>query len=208
MRLGINVPDELLRRVKKIRPRVNVSQVCRQALQRYVDIAEQAKAQAAADHVDAHVDRLAQDVKAPPTEPDWVAYALDDARDWVREVTREGWKMFIYQSDFLRRQGRDEAEMVDIWSGGGNDRGLTYRMYVMGESSEWFEYRLEEQFESGGPDPHVKAREEYSRAWLGYVNEVRRKLENRYKEEYDRVMAERAEYRRSRPDPELPQQLV
>ena len=43
MRLGINVPDELLRRVKEIRPRVNVSQVCRQALERYVDIAEQAK---------------------------------------------------------------------------------------------------------------------------------------------------------------------
>ena len=208
MRLGTNVPDELLRRVKEIRPRVNVSQVCRQALERFVDIAEQAKAQAAADHVDAQVDRLAQDVKAPPIEPDWGAYALDDARDWVREVTPEGWKMFIYQSDFLRRQGRDEAEMVDIWSGGGNDRGLTYRMYVMGENSEWFEYRLEEQFESGGPDPHVKAREEYSRAWLGYVNEVRRKLENRYKEEYDRVMAERAKYRQSRPDPEVPQQLV
>ena len=154
------------------------------------------------------MDRLARFVKGRTIEPDWVAYALDDARDWMRTVTPEEWEMFIYQSDFLRKKGRDEAEMVDIWSGGGNDRGLTYRMYVMGESSEWFEYKLEEQFESGRPDPHVKAREEYSRAWLGYVHEVRRKLENHHKEEYDRVMAERAKYRQSRPDPEVPQQLV
>ena len=206
MRLGINVPDELLRRVKEIRPRVNVSQVCRQALQRYVDIAEQAKAQVAADHVDAHVDRLAQDVKAPPIEPDWVAYALDDARDWIQEVTPEDWKWFIDESNFLRKKGRDEAEMVGDWSGHVGERGLRHRLYH--ENSEWYDYQFEEHYMNGGPDPHVKAREEYSRAWLGYVNEVRRKLENRYKEEYDRVMAERAEYRRSRPDPELPQQLV
>ena len=50
MRVGINVPDELLRRVKEIRPQVNVSQVCRQALERCVEIAEMAKAQAIADH--------------------------------------------------------------------------------------------------------------------------------------------------------------
>ena len=89
--------------------------------------------------------------------------------------------------------------MVDIWSGSGDSAGLLHHLH---ESNEWFEYKFEQQFESGGPDPHVKAREEYSRAWLGYVNEVRRKLEKHYKEEYDRVMAERAKYRQSRPDPE------
>ena len=203
MRLGINVPNELLKRVKKIRPQVNVSQVCREALEHYVEIAEQAKAQAAADRVDTHVDRLLQDVTAPPIEPDWVAFALDDARDWTRAVTPGKWKRFIYESDFLRRKGRDEAEMVDIWSGSGDSAGLLHHLH---ESNEWFEYKFEQQFESGGSDPHVKAREEYSRAWLGYVNEVRRKLEKHYKEEYDRVMAERAKYRQSRPDPD--QQLV
>ena len=204
MRIGINVPDELLRRVKEIRPQANVSQVCREALERRVEIAERAKAQAIDDGLDEHVARLAQFVKAPPIEPDWVAYALDDARDWVRTVTQEGWERFIYQSDVRRAKGWEEADMVDVWSGSGDDTGLTYSLYVMSESTEWFEY----QFESGGPDPHEKAREEYSRAWLGYVHEARRKLEKLHKEEYDRVMAERAEYRQSRPAPELPQQLV
>ena len=208
MRLGINVPNELLKRVKEIRPQVNVSKVCREALEHRVEIAERAKAQAIDDGLDEHVARLAQSVKAPPIEPDWVACALDDARDWVRTVTSEDWKMFIYQSDFLRAKGREEADMVDVWSGSGGDRGLTYRLYDMSESTEWSEYQFEEQFESGGPDPHVKAREEYCRAWLGYVHEARRKLEKLHKEEYDRVMAERAEYRQSRPAPELPQQLL
>ena len=208
MRIGINVPDELLRRIKEIRPQVNVSHVCQEALGRCVEIAERAEAQAIDDGLDEHVARLAQFAKAPPIEPDWEAYALDDARDWIRTVTPEDWKMFIYQSDFLRAKGREEAEMVKNWSGRGDDRGLTYCLYLMSESKEWFEYQFEEQFESGGPDPYVKAREEYSRAWLGYVHEVRRKLENHYKEEYDRVMAERAEYRQSRPAPELPQQLL
>ena len=206
MRVGMNVPDELLRRVKEIRPQVNVSQVCRQALERCVEIAEMAKAQAIADHVDEDVDRLAQCVEAPMIEPDWVAYALDDARDWVRTVKPEAWERFIYQIDFLRKQGRDEAEMVDIWSDIGGDKGLQHRMSA---NTAWFEYQFDLQFESGGgPDPHHKAREEYSRAWLGYVHEVRRRLESHYKDEYDRVMAKRAEHRKSLPDPELPPQLV
>ena len=205
MRIGINVPDELLRRVKEIRPQVNVSQVCREALERYVEIAERAKAQAIDDHVDVNVDRLAQSVKAPMIEPDWVAYALDDARDWIRTVTPENWKWFTCESDIFRRQGRDEAELVAGWSGSGDCKGFTNRLW---DNGEWYDYQFEEHYVNGGPDPYNKAREEYSRAWLGYVHEARRMLENRYKEEYDRVMAERAEYRKSRPDPEPPQRLV
>ena len=206
MRIGINVPDELLRRVKEIRPPVSVSQVCRQALERYVEIAEMARSQAIADRVADEVDRLAESVKPPMVEPDWVAYALEDARDWIRGVTPEEWKLFIHQSDILRKQGRDEAEMVDVWSQGRNNSGLLQHLY---DNRAWFEYRFEEWLEIGdGPDLHHKAREEYSRAWLGYVHEARRKLESHYKDRYDRVMAERAERRKSVPDPELPPQLV
>ncbi len=33
----------------------------------------------------------------------------------------------------------------------------------------------------------------YSRAWLGYVNEVRRMIEQHYKDEYQQMMREREE---------------
>ena len=206
MRIGINVPNELLRQVKQIRPEVNISQVCREALQHHVEVAQRAIAQATSDGVDEQVTRLDRSVARPLIEPDWMAYALDDARDWVRTVTPEMWGQYIYQSDFLRKQGRDEAEMVEIWSQNRDEKGLLVRLH---ENMKWFEDQFEEQFESGGvADPYYKAREEYCRAWLGYVNEVRRLLEKHRKDEYDRVMAERAEHRRFRPSTDLPPQLV
>ena len=206
MRIGINVPNDLLTQVKQIRPEINVSQVCREALEHRVEVARRVT-QAIGNAVGEHVNRLAQSVARPPTEPDWVAHALDDARAWVEAVTPEIWERFTYQADFLRTQGRDEAEMVTLWSEEGE--GVKGFQKHLDENREWFVSQYDLQFETGtGPDPRVKAEREYARAWLGYVNEVRRLLERHHKEEYDRVMAERALYRQSRPAPKLPPQLV
>ncbi len=206
MRIGINVSNELLKQVKQIRPEVNVSQVCREALQHRVEVAQRAATQAVRDGVDEHVERLDRSVAKLPMEPDWEAYALDDALVWVGTVTPEFWERFIYQSDFLRKQGRDETEMVDIWSSGEGVEGFNRRLY---DNMEWFITQNERDFESGvDRNLQEKAKREYGRAWLGYVHEVRRRLEKHRKDEYDRIMAERAGYRRSRPDPELPKQLV
>ena len=49
MRIGINVPNELLQRVKAIRPEVNVSQICREALEESARNAERVRARVAAD---------------------------------------------------------------------------------------------------------------------------------------------------------------
>ena len=206
MRIGINVPNELLKQVKEIRPEINVSQVCREALEHRVQVARRAAAQAARDRVDEHVYRLDQAVAKLPKEPDWEANALDDARAWVSKVTPEVWERVIYQMDSLRRQGRDETEMVSVWSHGEGVEGLGR---LLDENREWFISQYDLDFESGASsNPQEKAEREYGHAWLGYVNEVRRLLEKHRKDEYDRVMAERAEYRRSLPGPELPSQLV
>ena len=205
MRIGINVPNELLQQVKQIRPSVNISQVCRESLEHRVEAAQRATAQAVSDGAEKQAARLACSIPAPPIEPDWETYALEDAREWVNAVTPEKWEQFTYQSDFLRRQGRDEAEMVDIWSRM-EKKGLRFHLW---EHQDWFISQYAAQFQSGiSSDPHYKATNEYTRAWLGYVNEVRRLLERHHKEKYDRMMAEQAEYRRSLPGPELPPQLL
>ena len=206
MRIGINVPDELLKQVKQVRPEVNVSQVCREALADRVELARRAAARAVSDGVATHVQRLDRSVAKPPTEPDWEVYALDDARAWVRSVTPEAWERFIYQADVLGREGRDETEMVSLWSHGDGVVGFERRL---DENTGWLIREHEIDLESGAnSNPRERAAREYGRAWLGYAYEVRRLVDKRRKDEYDRVMAERAEYRRSRPDPELPSQLV
>ena len=206
MRIGINVPDELLKQVREIRPAVNVSQVCREALEQRVEVAGRAAARATRDGAAKQAERLDQELAKPAIEPDWEAYALDDAQVWISTVTPQVWERFIYQADFLRRQGRDETEMVEIWSHGERVEGFAGRLT---ESVEWFVSQCEHEIETGvSTGQPEKARREYGRAWLGYVNEVRRLLEKHRKDEYERVMAQRSEHRRALPDPELPSQLV
>ena len=75
MRIGVNIPDKLLRRVKNIRPEVNVSQVCRQALEDRAALAERVKKQVEEDGMEAHTRRFFEPGHAPLPEPDWVGYA-------------------------------------------------------------------------------------------------------------------------------------
>ncbi len=207
MRIGINVPNELLKRVREIEPRVNISQVCREALEDRVNAVERAKAQATSDGIAEHVARLVESANRPMIEPDWEALALKDACHWVSTIAPHEWEQFLHQCDVLKRQGRDETEMVVVWSSRGENRGLNYHINI--ENSEWFLAQLELQYlTGGGPDPQRKATEEYVRAWLGYVTQVRRNIEQHYKDEYRRVMREREAERASLLKPEIPQQLI
>ena len=205
MRIGINVPDELLRQVKEIRPEVNVSQVCREALEHIVDVAQKAVAQAISDNVEQHVGTLARSVESTVVEPDWVAYALEDAREWVAKLTPDYWERFIDELDFRRENGREEDFAA---SQGFPSEGIKCFNDRMRENQEWFLSQYPSRIQSGiKVNPLEKAHKEYARAWLGYVYEVRRLLEKRHKDEYDRVMTERAAYRQARPGPEVPSQL-
>ena len=206
MRIGVNVPNELLQRVKQIKPAINVSQVCRETLEHCVSIHKRAVNQPATDSVYTQVERLARSAANPLIEPDWVTYGLEDARDWVKTITPERWGFFNYQSDYLRRNGRDEFEMVDLWSSEGDVKGFNHRL---ADHKEWLLQRHERDYELGiGSNPREEALREYARAWLGYVHEVRRMIEKHHKDEYDKVMAEREAYRKALPNPELPEKLV
>ena len=206
MRIGINVPNELLKQVKEIRPEVNVSQVCREALQNYVELARTATALASMNGMDELVGQLDESVGKPMIEPDWEAFGFEDAQNWVRAVTPEIWDRFIYQHDFLLREGRDPAELVDSWSSDGDVRGFNRRQ---SDHFDWFSEQHELLIEAGiYVNLLEKALTKYARAWLAYVNEARRRLEKLRKERYDKVMAERAESWQARPEPEAPEQLL
>ncbi len=206
MRIGINVPNGLLQQVKKIRPKVNVSQVCREALGNRVTVAQMATAQVQDDGMAEEVERLHESATKPVIEPDWVSLALDDARDWVRGITREGWDYFIHQCDVLKRQGRDEMVMMDLWSMEHGAKGFWHHYQA---NEDWVLNQLEIQFETGVSVNLIETvKEKYGRAWLSYVLEVRRLLEKRRKGEYDKIMAERAAALKARPAPELPHQLL
>ena len=206
MRIGINVPNELLRQVKKITPKVNVSRVCREALQARIDVAQRAAGQSQRDGMSEQVYRLDESRTKRPIEPDWEDLAFIDARDWVRGISSEAWELFLHQCNVLKRQGRDENEMVPSWSRDHGAKGLGHHL---SENDDWLISQLEMDFDYGiNSNPMGEATEKYGRAWLAYVHEVRRLLDERRKEEYDRIMAERAAALKSRPAPDVPQQLI
>ena len=60
MRIGINVPNDLIKQVKAIDPDVNVSHICREALKSYVANAGRVAERVVGDGMEDHALRLAQ----------------------------------------------------------------------------------------------------------------------------------------------------
>lgn len=205
MRIGINVPDDLLDKVKQAWTSVNVSEVCRDALQRVVEESRRVTNRVDRDDVEEKIAWL--DVQtAPPEEPDWVALALDDAEVWFKGVSAAGWEQFLHQCDVLRRQGRDEAEMVDVWSSMYDAKGIRQHLH---DHREWLINEYEREEITGiRSNARERTTQIYARAWLGYVHEVRRRLEERREESRTRRQTEREAAHRARAEPEVPDRLL
>ena len=202
MRIGINVPSELLDRIKALGNKVNVSRMCRQALEDYCAVLERARARFEADDLDELDELVAQLSEAHLDEPDWVGFALDDARKWVHGVSSNYWEKSFTYYDGLKSTGKDIAESRRAspfpfeWS----DTFWTRRK----ENAEW----LDQQYVvHSDVTSFSKAEDKYARAWLGYVYEVRRKQLQYVAERDERERAEREGAWKARPEPEVPPQL-
>ena len=198
MRIGINVPERVRNQIKKLDPDVNVSKMCCQALEDYCAVLERARARVASDGVLEQVVRLSE---GQLIEPDWVGYALDDAQDWVRAIDPDRWTRFFDLYGSPKSRGKDVAWSPDPPSE--VTRWFWKRSFDK-ENSEWFEHQYEA---NSSFNAHAKAEDEYAHAWLGYVNEVRRKQLQHIDDEWKRVMAEREKAWAARPAPEVPPQL-
>ena len=205
MRIGINVPNSLLQQVKEINPPVNVSDVCRKALEGYVNLEQRTAAQVHSDNMEAKITHLFQKTSLP-AEPDWVGLALDNAANWVRNVTPEEWNDFVEDVDRLRQEGQPEDLYINVWTIQYGGKG------IFGHVHDYWD-RLTKAARpsrvSGlARDASERGRREYTRAWLGYVYEVRRLIEQRRKEAYERLRAKYDAAFRARLEPEVPEHLL
>lgn len=211
MRIGINVPNELLHRVKAIRPEVNVSQICREALESRAAEAERITQQADIDRITEHILRLVESDKAPLLEPDWVGMALEDARDWVRAVDVDLWYDFCRDYDERLEDGNDVKSLPGFWAMQAKTNGLWQRH---DETREWYFKQMRLCIHSPAKRQAVLARQEkdendYRRIWLGYVLEARRRLQEYLDAECERQTARREQERKANfSEPELPPQMV
>ncbi len=198
MRIGINVPDKVIRQIKQLDPEVNVSRICREAIESYCASLERIPARVAGDGMDEQVTRLSQERLA---EPDWVGHALDDARDWVKAIDPDEWDEFFNLYESGKSRGEDVTWLHDAFSRV-ECKGFFERF---GDNVEWFqrEYKI-----NRNSNAHPKAEAVYTRAWFGYVNEVRRQQQQHIADRYKIRTTDMEKARAARPEPELPQQLM
>ncbi len=197
MRIGVNIPDELLKRAKGVRPQVKVSKVCREALETLAALDAMNKWRN--EH-----SRFERAIEDPPVDPDWEGMALEDARNWIRAVKPEQWERFI---ENWNSYGDESQSVTRIVEHGRIIQQVRSYFDMIDEHREWFNAQ-DRALVNSAANPWARANYEYCRAWLGYVSEIRMKVDQLHKEEYDRVVAERERNLLSSPEPEAPPQLM
>ena len=77
MRIGINVPNELLERLEPYKHVVNISKICREAIKNWIDTFERAKDRVNEEDIKDVATRLQNEIKS--YEVDWEAIGREDA---------------------------------------------------------------------------------------------------------------------------------
>ena len=194
VRIGVNIPNDLYRRMEPIKHTINISQVCREAIEAHVEEYEQARARLESDDIDETVDRLCREEERLTV--DWEELGWADAKVWVEAVDKESFEHLFHRVDILKKQGRPTW----IVPPPGATEAKTF-VKRASEHEKYFEYLIDLNPAS---DPLRDAEEEYGRAWLAYVCAVREKIMQLREERF------RAKLKSPivRAEPEVPEQLM
>ena len=194
MRIGVNIPNDLYRRMEPIKHTINISQVCREAIETYVEDYERARDRLESDDINETVDRLFSEEEQMTI--DWKELGWTDAKTWVEAVDKENFEHLFHRVDILKKQGR--PTWIVPPPGAPEAKRFDQRAW---EHSEYFEHLFDLNQEG---DPQGDAEEEYGRAWLAYVCAVREEIQNLREERF------RAELKSPvvRAEPEVPEQLM
>ena len=199
MRIGVNVPDDLHRRMKRIKHTVNISRVCREAIEAYVDDLERSAVRVESDDLDEVIERLSSE--EDPRSVDWQELGWSDARDWVKAVDVDRFEHLFHRIDVLRRQGRPTWEVPPPHVPDPDVKAFDQRW---GEHVERFARQFERLWEVNSEYwPRADAEEEYGRAWVAYVSAVREKVLKLREERIKDLIGAR----KVRPEPEAPRHL-
>ena len=204
MRIGINISNGLHRRLKAITEPINVSEVCRDAIESVVLGHEGLAARVEEDDLGEFVAAFADDGEQW-SDIDWRDHAWTDARDWFKKVDREEFERFVYFREFYLGGDRSPEEILRLVNMAGRIDGVAgfYDRMRQHKDLEEKEFDRMEQWGLGGY-PRGDAEREYKAAWLAYFNVVYRLIENKREQQTEEQLRSRAQF----PKPELPEHLI
>jgi hypothetical protein len=169
MRIGINIPDDLDRRLGPFKSSINVSQLCKDVITEYVSLRERAQEEAESDKVDKLASRLFEERKK--TRVDWELFGLEDARAWASSASRDEWDTLLDWIDCREAQGKSPFDARIPIPRVKGVKNYYDRQYEIDIDSGWFELHINDE-----ANPYVVAQSQYQRGFLAYIMIVRQKL--------------------------------
>ncbi len=158
MRIGINIPNSLFKRMQPLKQMINVSQVCRDAIEYWVDTYESAMEGAKKDGMEEVAAVLSREWE--PIVVNWQAIGHEDAKIWAEKATPDNFAHFAHNLKVGRGHGREPG----IWMAPHLSDTKTYGER-QGEHVEWFTQECERDWDT---NPYLRAQEEYVRGWTSY----------------------------------------
>ena len=159
MRLGINIPNSLHKRIRPIKDKINVSQICRDAIERWVNAYESSLDSIEHDDLSGKISQLKSAWKY--IDIDWEEIGRQDAKIWTEKATPEDFARFSHNL----RVGRGHGRIPGIWMAGYLPDTPHYydRQH---EHEEWF---IQQEDIDPDTNSYMVAHEEYERGWTSYL---------------------------------------
>jgi len=199
MRIGINVPDDLLKRMEPIRTVTNISQICRDAIRTYVEAYERAMTRAKEDGMNTIAERLGN--MLVPREVDWELLGTEDAKVWVQLAKVGDFEYLLHRLEVLERQGSSPYEVPIP-----QVQGVKFFEERSSENEEWFYRQIEADEES---NPYIEAKSIYQRGKLSYILAVWEMAREIAKERYKINSIAREKARKEAQNQiEIPERLI
>ena len=159
MRLGINIPNSLHKRIEPLRDQINISQICRDAIEEWVNAYEKSIEKVDYDGVGEVADKLKEA---------WKAYIVDrqevgrqDAKIWAEKATSENFAHFAHNLKVGRGHGRTPG----VWMAPHLPDTPMYHGRQQ-EHETWF---IQEMDIDQNSNPYLKATEDYEIGWTSYL---------------------------------------
>lgn len=165
MRIGLNVPNDLLESFKPLKGVYNLSQICREAIKSRIEAYERAVNQAKSDNMQAVAKRLFGQYTRK-VDVDWESVGRNDARVWAQLASLDDFEGFFYNLKVHKKLGRSEPGPYLF------PRLLSEAPRFenhMSEHDEWFARQIELD---ESVNPYIEAEKDYLRGWLSYLTAV------------------------------------
>ena len=171
MRIGVNIPNELHRRLEPLKQYVNVSQICRDAIEERIRCYEKALASRSDQDIVRSIERVWEEERnmRAIVEVEWGMLGAEDAKSWVAVAQLKDWEYLHHRQDVIQRQGRLRWEVPPPTLGGVkafNDRESELYNRIQQQDDQFLDWLYDEY---GGLD-RAAAEREYMSAWLAYTD--------------------------------------